>query len=1014
MTKAEGKRNIELLVKQYDNNIPEWEKSTYKELETRGDFIDGFFEALGWKINGLPESMSLEDRDVKVEYALKNKTDDKSESTKSIDYIFKIGNKNQFLVEAKKPFESLAKPKHIFQAKTYGFTSGIPFAILTNFKEFKIFDISTKPNFKQINEDLIFSCTYHQYLEQFDYFWNNFSKEAVVGKSLIKLFSERRKDLDIDLLATDYTYILKKGEQLLDTVFLNDLNIMRIELAQNIIKNSKKRIPEKQLNDITQRLIDIIIFLRFLEDNDIEKVELLREIIKGKKNHLKLLMEECSKLNVKYNGLLFHEYIEFDKIVIDPQIFEKNILRLYYPESPYNFSKISIEILGRIFEQFLAKKIVIDCNNKVSLEIKPELIKAGGIYYTPEYIVDYILDNTLKRKLDEDSPNKDLKQSKIIDFSCGSGVFLIKAFKMLITYFENSNIDSKFLFKDSLGNRRLTMAAKKSILIENIYGIDIDSQAIEIVKMSLYFTMLENYSEEKSPRPILPSLEKNIICGNSIIDTTFFDGEDDIDIKTVEVINPFSWKDHKLGLFDVVVGNPPYLKIQHLEGLYPNNYQEYLKSNYAFPHSNFDLSIVFVEKGISILKPDALLGFIIPRTVLGAKYGEKFREIISDKKLLSKIVDFNDCQVFQNSTNYTCLLFLKNSKNIDFDFLNVANIENDFLEKKDLTYSNFDFKKLGSAPWFFSSSDIQNDFLKFLDSKSTPLKELENLEKIFVGLQPSVNDVFLLEMISEDDEIINCYSKATGKTHPFEKGLIKSFVKGSSNIFRYYFESNRKLLFPYKNDTASGESVLISPAVLKSTFPLSWEYLLLCKENLQKKGALIGKDFYKFIYKKNHLLFDNKKIMLPSLCYGSRFAFDKKGEYYFTGSGEGGGGGYGLLLNNTKSSFDYYNILGILNSSVISAIIEIKGSYKKGGYKGIDREFIFNIPLPKQTTKNQKEILKNISINTAKLNSITTVKPTAAVLTMISILDKKINELVFEIYEIKDQRFIDLINEVNA
>ena len=136
MNKTEALNKIEQLVEYYKKNIETWESNANKEAEARKEFIDGFFEALGWKISGLPESMSADDRDVLVEYSLKVE----GETTKSLDYIFKIKNRHQFVVEAKKPSENLDNPKHVFQAKSYGFLSKIPFVILTNFKEIRIYD----------------------------------------------------------------------------------------------------------------------------------------------------------------------------------------------------------------------------------------------------------------------------------------------------------------------------------------------------------------------------------------------------------------------------------------------------------------------------------------------------------------------------------------------------------------------------------------------------------------------------------------------------------------------------------------------------------------------------------------------------------------------------------------------------------------------------------------------------------------------------------------------------------
>ncbi|MDG1384783.1 MAG: hypothetical protein P8P50_04510, partial [Flavobacteriaceae bacterium] len=225
--------------------------------------------------------------------------------------------------------------------------------------------------------------------------------------------------------------------------------------------------------------------------------------------------------------------------------------------------------------------------------------------------------------------------------------------------------------------------------------------------------------------------------------------------------------------------------------------------------------------------------------------------------------------------------------------------------------------------------------------------------------------------------------------------------------------TNRVLLFPYENNLTTNKSELISETVLKATYPKTWKYLKNCKTILNEKEALKGNEFYKFIYKKNHLLFDSKKILLPSLCFGSRFSIDINGEYYFTGSGEGGGGGYGLILNDEENDYNYYNILGILNSKVISALIELKGSPKSGGYKGIDRTFIHSIPLPILNSERKTQIAQEITTKTEKLNNLYAEVQSIAIKRLVSQLENQIDTLTLELYEIVDSGIINLINELN-
>ena len=212
---------------------------------------------------------------------------------------------------------------------------------------------------------------------------------------------------------------------------------------------------------------------------------------------------------------------------------------LYYPDSPYEFSVLPADILGHIYEQFLGKVIRLTPAHRAVVEEKPEVRKAGGVYYTPTYIVDYIVKHTVGKLIEGKTPNQ-VSKLRVLDPACGSGSFLLGAYQRLLDwhlawYSENEPEKHRKgrktkIFQGPGGDWRLTTAEKKRILLNNIYGVDIDLQAVEVTKLSLLLKVLEGENEETLGKNLrlfheraLPDLGQNIKCGNSLIGPNFYE-----------------------------------------------------------------------------------------------------------------------------------------------------------------------------------------------------------------------------------------------------------------------------------------------------------------------------------------------------------------------------------------------------------------------------------------------------------------------------------------------------------
>lgn len=675
-SKDEAIKKIASLVDRFEDQKDFYRKAEYNETLTRRDFIDPFFKALGWDIdneNGYAESYRevIHEDKIKIDNV-----------TRAPDYSFRlVGGKRLFFVEAKKPSVLIRDEiPPAYQVRRYGWSAKLPVSIITDFEEFAVYDCTKKPNSTdKASTARLKYITYSNYLDEFDFIWNTFSKERVLKGSF-------------DKFVQSDTY--KKGTTTVDSEFLDTLNKWRTELAVAIIKKNKN-ISEEELNFVVQQTIDRIIFLRIAEDRHIEPYGNLRECL-HQNNFYQNLFQLFVRADAKYNSGLFDFNKDklSSKIDIDNKVIKTILSELYYPESPYEFAVLPVEILGTAYEQFLGKQIKIDSSNRVKIEEKPEVRKAGGVYYTPQHIVEYIVQHTIGKLIKDKNP-KEISKIKIVDPACGSGSFLIGAYSYLLSYHKNYYTNNGKLSKGSKNHPltpagNLTTAEKKRILLNNIFGVDIDVNSVEVTKLSLLLKCIEGDTKTTLATQsllfnerILPTLDNNIKSGNSLINTNYYDSE--FDFGDDKKIKPFHWISafpdiFKQDGFDVIIGNPPYVQPNILD----KSSQSYLINNFK---ANTDLYSIFIEKSLELLKENNSLGFIVPSLFLkGVRY-ESLREVINTNCSHVEVKEYGD-NVFEKVQMPTCVIILTKGKS--------KKNQNYFLNKNEKLFKKIKTLQLGS------------------------------------------------------------------------------------------------------------------------------------------------------------------------------------------------------------------------------------------------------------------------------------------------------------------------------
>ncbi|WP_407971011.1 Eco57I restriction-modification methylase domain-containing protein [Burkholderia pyrrocinia] len=637
--------SILALIEKFENNIDSYRDGTYNETQVRRDFIDPFFAALGWDMdNGLGYAQAY--RDVIHEDSLKIGI-----STRAPDYSFRVGGVRKFFLEAKKPaIDIKADAEPAFQLRRYGWSAKLPLSILMNFDELSVYDCRQKPHKDdKASKSRLFYCTFRDYAEKWDEIAATFSKEAILKGSFDKYA---------------FTTKGKRGTAEIDSEFLEEIEGWRQSLARNIaLRNSG--LTQRELNFSVQQTIDRIIFLRIAEDRGIEPYGRLKALQVGA-NVYERLCDLFRAADERYNSGLFHFENERHQIgapdkltlslTIDDKPLKEIFKHLYYPDSPYEFSVVGADILGSVYEQFLGKVIRLTPNKRAVIEDKPEVRKAGGVFYTPSYIAQYIVQQTVGQLLEGKTP-KQAESIRIVDPACGSGSFLIEAYQYLLDWYldryteENAEKYCKGkaprIRATSANTWRLTSAEKKRILLTHIYGVDIDAQAVEVTKLSLLLKVLEGESGDSLVSQMklfheraLPDLAENIQYGNSLIGTDIFEDSPDLSNEESERVNPFDWKASfpaifKEGGFDAVIGNPPYVDIKSL----PQIEKNYIFGKYPCANNRINLFAAFMERTLAFCKPGGFShGMIVPTALLTQESYRPLRKEIIQNRRVSKVV----------------------------------------------------------------------------------------------------------------------------------------------------------------------------------------------------------------------------------------------------------------------------------------------------------------------------------------------------------------------------------------
>lgn len=869
-------------------------------------------------------------------------------------------------------------------------------------------------------------------------------------------------------------------ERALEGEFYREYSAYREHLFNELVAANPDYAGKKwKLVRLAQRLLDRLLFIMFAEDMG-KALRFPRDLLRDTlSEHSRLRSYNPNDHKVwsdikdlfrsmadgvpfgketipRFNGGLFQEDKELEGLNVPTRVFclagqgesaESMLLHpktLHYFSAKYNFGAagarqqrtIGLYTLGRIFEQSLTDLEVMEAHaaGRESLaEISKR--KRDGVYYTPEWVTAYIVQETVGRRLDEikvevarsrripegftvtneetalwrkqdprerrerlrrkeilrkearalglnggasDEPAPPLKTAidrvdaymgfveeylqrlekfTVLDPACGSGAFLIQALELLLrerrwVAEERGRIEGQLLFDNDV--------LVRETLGNNIFGVDINSESVEITKLAMWL-------HTALPGKPLCALDDNIRCGNSLVGPEFASwyGKKrgllfaSLDEGVQAKVNVFDWRAafprvFEAGGFDAVVGNPPYVKLQHFRRVEADVAEFLTEARRAdgtpvyrsTQTGNFDLYLPFIEKGIGLLKPDGRMGFIAPSLWLVNEYGEGLKGVIRESRVLERWVDFQSFQVFEEAITYTALQFFRKAANERLRFALHPDSDLSPIEWSG-TSDSVPYGSLPEAvdPWHFLPV-VERTLLERLRRDCHSLEQVA--EQIFQGLVTSADGVYHLERLGK-----NRYRRQAKFTEStvlqIEDELMQPLVSGKEAKRYQTPQTNTYLLFPYELD--AGKPRLWTAAEMGNRFPVGWQYLQ--DHAIELRGRENGKmdrdgDWWAYVYPKNLDKHRKPKLVVPRLVYRLVCSIDFDGSFYLDNVDVGG-----VLPKDPR---DLGFLGAVLNSPVANFVFRRTSKPFQNDYRSANKQFIAPLPIPRATDDQKAEV----------------------------------------------------------
>jgi len=1002
----ETKRNLQQLIDDYQAFIKSANRTDTSEETIRG-WINKMLEIFGWNV--LDTNQVLQEKTLGLNEKAKLKEIESRHSRP--DYSLVSGKIIKVFLDAKDlDVDLFTDNSTAFQVRSYAWSAGIPCSFASNFEQFIIFDCRFKPNPTQAANYGAIQFHFLDYLDNFEKIYEHLHRDNVKSNHLERM----------------YDTITVEGKQTLDANFNVLLTDFRLKLASSLLKNNSTFSDnEQQLNFYVQVILDRLIFVRVCESRGIEQSEKLKSFKRtGFWNTFK---NSCyMEFYEHYDGAMFERDKKFQEIILDDDMLGKFVDSLYYPH-PYKFDVIPVKIIAQIYEDFLSRQLVIR-NGNVREELKSEYVKEKGAISTPQFMIEAICKNTLE--LDKIESINELLKIKILDPSCGSGAFLVVCFELISQRLvelqccisEAEKNSSHFV---TSGNKTyLTVEARRKIIKNCLYGVDVDEAAIEVSKMSLALKVIDDNDlsilEEIGifGNKILHDIHSNIRLGNTLVDT-------DISLapEAWQSIKPFDvfekgffdvFKNH--GGFDFVVGNPPYVETKHYKLASPSMH-EHIKEKFISFEGKADLAIIFIERCLSFLNENGRLGFIVQKRFFKTAYGAAIRQILADRCSIKKIIDLKTDKLFPGRMTYVAIMILTNSANdniiyesIPYEPIDLKTHFESVLTKNDITIeqtlipssvlSNGDIWAFESYKLFELISHLSKAYGVFGNYPNLHIKDVVQVlwKKAYHLIDCVVNDGYVVG------------NNGFGEKIKVELAATRPIIYNRLFYCFMNLKPHAYAIFPYEG---TENKTPIKMSDMEKKYPLACAYLVE-KEQIIKENVRYYNDielWHTYTRVHNHDTFFDKKIIIPMTAYDTIATCSLEN---------------GLYMDNANVWFvkvikandaEMKALTSIINSTVFSVFAKATANPQSGGYYKFNKQFLFPVPFPSKNIAGNRTVLDKLALLYDEIvtlqHNFTISTPTGKDIAR-SALEKKWEELdkiCYELYELDNAQTQLIINE---
>lgn len=960
--------------------------SPYTELEARSEYIDRFLRILGWDVSNA-DSLPQVLREVVLEREL-----NESDVGGRPDYRLRMQGRDRLTVEAKKPSIKLsmaAAPAR--QARSYGWSLSLPAAVLTNVAQTVVFDATVAPGDGDGPDVAVVPggrFTADEYVSRFDDLWMRLSHDSVTSGTYYDLYSYSEPP---------------RGTSPFDQSFLAQFKKWRLALASDIAMHNPA-LSGAEVGRRTQRLLNALLFLRVCEDRNIGQYERLLQSAQGNK-----LIETFRSADRAFNAGLFDVLASTSHRA---SVLTSVVREMYWPRSKFAFGVLRPDILAEVYEQYLGERVEIDPERRVLLAPKPELVHAGGVVATPGWVVSKLVAGGL-------DPQIPVGQSvptdfKALDLSMGSGPFLIRILERLVEAEERAG-------------RAVGLTERAALVQKHLFGVDIDGAAVEVARLSLLLAVLgDEIIDPNRARNVLPDLSQNLLHGNALIESDFDSIVPDAGriperraaVAPLDLMSAFR-EIMRAGGFDLITGNPPYVRIQVLSEFMADQlaYFQDARSRYVSAQShNFDVYQLFVERAFQLLAQDGCLAYIVPNRFTNLLPATTMRALLGPR--LTRLVHFGEQQVFQERTTYTALVMAGEASTGPAEF----EIVNDLPAWRDNGSSSVvqvERKLLTGESWPIANEARIKVFEKMEQAGVASLGDA-GWVKTFVGVQTSADDIFFIRPDFErsTDAIVR-FKDRKAVEREVERAILRPAVR--DRTFEPYGRDpvpDAYAIFPYDVQPpppgrVRGRATVYDEATMKAQYPKALDYLTSHEVALRGRAVTPDPGDAFWAYGRSQALtsLDDPKLIVRVLSLAPQYMLDTKGLVAPSG---GDGGPYCLVRPHAACPYSINAVQAILSHPAVDAFIASRGRLYRGSYVVHRRTFMDPVPLPHLDAT----ALSAIELDVIEMQGIVLHlrnEQDAAIRTALTgrfeVLRTKVNDLISAAYELSKKDMAAIVGD---